>query len=119
MISLRYIMSRVPVFLFLLIVVFNLIACNFEIGNYLKVYYVANETLGAPLVSNLFMLAACYSYKLCWYNKVSVYGLLLLNLINILAITTPLGDDSYYTIISQVAMIPVSILSLILLIKKI
>ena len=117
--KLTYIMSRVPVFLFLLIVVFNLIACNIEISNYLKVYYVANETLGAPLVSNLFMLAACYRYKLCWYNKVSVYGLLLLNLINILAITTPLGDDSYYTIISQAAMIPVSILAVILLIKKI
>ncbi|MCS5622491.1 MAG: hypothetical protein NZ735_00835 [Candidatus Marinimicrobia bacterium] len=117
--KLTYIMSRVPVFLFLAIVVFNLIACNIEVGNYLKVYYVANETLGAPLVSNLFMLAACYRYKLCWYNKVSVYGLLLLNLINILAITTPLGDDSYYHLMLQFAMIPVSILAVILLIKKI
>ena len=112
-------MSRVPVFLFLAIAVFNLIVCNVEIGDYLKVYYVANETLGAPIVSNLFMLAACYRYKLCWYNKVSVYGLLLLNLINILAIATPLGDASYYHLMLQFAMVPVALLAVILLIKKI
>ena len=112
-------MSRVPVFLFLAIVVFNLIACNIEVGNYLKVYYVANETLGAPLVSNLFMLAACYRYKLCMYNKVSVLGLLLLNVINLLAINTALGEYQYYNIVTQVAIVPICALALILLIKKI
>jgi hypothetical protein len=117
--KLSYIMTRVPVFLFLTIVVFNLIVCNIEIPRYKIVYYVSNETIGVPIVSNLFMIAFCYRYKLCWYNKVSVYGLLLLNIINILAIITPLGGASYYNLMLQCAMVPVALLSLILLIKKI
>jgi hypothetical protein len=53
------------------------------------------------------------------YNKVSVLGLLLLNVINLLAINTALGEYQYYNIVTQVAIVPICALALILLIKKI
>ena len=119
--KLNKILTLVPVVLFLSVVAFNFLFTylNLNDDSYIRIYYTANEMLGAPLVTNLFLLGACYRYKLCMYNKVSVLGLLLLNVINLLAINTALGEYQYYNIVTQVAIVPVCALALILLIKKI
>ena len=118
---LNKILTLVPVSLFLMVVLFNFVFTYLDLNdsNYIKIYYTANEVLGAPLITNLFLLGACYRYKLCMYNKVSVLGLLLLNVINLLAILTNLGELEYYSIVAQVSIVPVAVLALILLIKKI
>lgn len=119
--SVNKILTFVPVSLFLAVVGFNFLFTylNLNDDNYLKIYYTANEILGAPLVMNLFLLGACYRYKFCYYNKVSVLGLLMLNVINLIAINTSLGGYEYYNVIAQVSICPLIVLVLILLIKKI
>lgn len=118
--NLNKILTLVPVSLFLTVVAFNFLFTylNLNDDNYLRIYYTANEVLGAPLITNLFLLGACYRYSFCYYNKVSVSGLLMLNVINLIAINTSLGEYEYYNAIAQVSIAPILVLVLILLIKK-
>jgi len=104
--------------LFLVIVGYDLISALVEFSDdvYLKMYYVANELVSTSL--NVFILLVCYKMKLCWYNKVAVFGMLSLNLVNFIALLTPLGHENYYATVTHVVMIPTAILAVILLIKK-
>jgi len=77
-----------------------------------------NEVLNASILTNVFILLACYRYKLCTYNKGSVFGLLSMNVINLMFI----GSDChevYGYVFTHAVMIPLAILSIILMIKKI
>jgi hypothetical protein len=119
--NINYVINRVPVFLFLTIVVYDLVVTTIDFNDelYLTIYYVASESIGASFVLNLFMLLICFRLKLCWYNKVSVYGLLALNLVNFTAMTPLLDYELYYNIVTHIVMIPTAMLATILLIKKI
>jgi len=118
--SINKILTYFPVSLFLSVVLFNYLFLFVDVSNinYLTIYYNFNEILGAPIVTNLFLLGACYRYKFCNYNKVSVLGLLLLNVINLIAINTSLGESEYYCAVTHLMIAPVAILVTILLIKK-
>lgn len=115
------IIKRVPIFLFLTIVVFDLIFTyiNVEQGTYKRIFYWMNEIIGNSVVFNLFILVICIRYKLCLYNKVATIGLLALNVVNMIFMTIPMEYAIYYSIVTHTIMIPVTILSIILLFKKI
>jgi len=121
MLSLNKILTYVPVTLFLIIVVFNFVFARLDLPDsaYLKTYYNSNEIIGSPLIMNLFMLGCCYRYRFCYYNIVSVFGMILLNIVNLLAINTSIGESEYYEAVTQIIIAPVFALVIIFLIKKI
>lgn len=82
----------------------------------MSIYYTANEL--CFFIMNIFMLLICFRNKLCYYNKVSVYGLLSLNIVNFLALSPIMGFENYYNTITYLIMIPLTLLIIILLIKK-
>ena len=90
--------------------------------DYNIVYYYLSELINTSLMANIFMLLAVYRYKLCLYNKVSVYALLSLNVINIFFLTAKFDYevyDSYLQIFMSFIMMPTAILAIILMIKKV
>lgn len=122
--KINFIISRIPILLFLTIVSLDLILTHVSIttDSYKLAYYYMNEVLNAGIVANVFILLAVYRYNLCLYNKVSVFGLIAMNIVNIIFI----GDDGtsdFYTfygyIFTHAIMIPTAILSITLMIKKI
>jgi peptidoglycan/LPS O-acetylase OafA/YrhL len=119
--KLNKILTFAPVGLFLLIVFFNYLFAYLQLNddNYTRIYFNTNEIIGTPLIGNLYMLGTCYRYKLCLYNKVSVLGLLLLNILNLITINTSLDEWEYYSAIMNIMIAPIVLLALILLIKKI
>ena len=113
--------TYIPVSLFLMVASFNFLFSALTINDdtYLKIFFTTNEIVNAPLFVGVCLLYVSYRHKLCYYNKVSSIGLIMMNVINLLAIHTSLNDSEYYTVITQVTIVPVVILALILLIKKI
>lgn len=122
--KISYIISRIPIFLFLSVVVLDLIVTNNAMTdkNYESVYYYMNEILNTSIVTNVFILLAVYRYKLCLYNKVSVFALLSLNVFNIVFMTIDVGYEIYHIysyIFTHALMVPTAMLAIILMIKKI
>lgn len=116
--TLNKIISHIPVSLFLLIVMFNLTVTFVQFSDevYVSIYYTANEICFFTM--NIFMLIICFRNKLCHYNKVSVYGLLSLNIVNFLALSPIMGFENYHSTITHLIMIPLALLVIILLFKK-
>ena len=78
--------------------------------------------MNTSVCANIFMLLATYRYRLCLYNKVSVYALLSMNALNITFLFIDVEYeiyDLYMTIFTHVILIPTAILAVILLIKKV
>jgi hypothetical protein len=122
--NLDYIISRIPVALFLGATLLSMIFIYFDMSDdtYQELYYYLNEVMNTSLVANVFMLLAVYRYKLCLYNKVSVYALLSMNAINIIFLNIDVDYeiyDLYMNIFTHFIMIPTAILAIILFIKKV
>ena len=116
----NYILGRLPIFIFLSAVALDIILtnCSMTDDKYWIVFFYMNEVLNASILTNVFILLACYRYKLCAYNKVSVFGLLSMNCINMMFIGS--NDlEVYGYIFTHAIMIPLAVLSIILMIKKI
>ena len=114
--------KRIPIFLFLLTVMVHFFATYLIPSDYEVVYYYLSEIMNTSLVANVFMLLAIYRYKLCLYNKVSVFGLLSLNATNLFFLITDFDYEVYelyLQIFMSAVMIPTAILAIILLIKKV
>ena len=120
--NLTYIISRIPIFLFLLTVIVHFLATYIIPSDYEVVYYYLSEIMNTSLVANIFMLLVIYRYNLCLYNRVSVFGLLSLNVINLFFLITDFDYEVYefyLQIFMSVVLIPTAILAIILLIKKV
>jgi hypothetical protein len=119
----NYIISRIPIGLFLLTVINHFVATYLlSVEVYEDAYYYLCETINTPLAVNIFMLLVVYRYKLCLYNKVSVYSLLSLNVINLFFLTANFDYEVYefyLRIFMSFIMIPTAILAIILFIKKV
>lgn len=120
----NYAISRIPIFLFLSVVVINLILTHAAMTDktYENVYYYMNEILNTSIVANVFMLLAVYRYKLCLYNKVSVFALLFMNVLNLTFLSIDVSYeiyDIYMMWVNHTLMIPTAILCIILMFKKI
>ncbi len=122
--KINYILGRIPITLFLSVVVINLLFTYSAViqNNYESFYYYMNEILNTSIITNIFILLVVYRYKFCMYNKVSVVGLLGLNVFNIFFMSLNF-EYEYYNIycmwFNHSIMIPLAILSIILMIKKI
>lgn len=112
--------TYVPISLFLIVVSFNFLFTYLDVNDdtYLKVYFSANELINAPLFVSLALLYTSYRHRLCHYNRISSLGLVMLNVINLIAIHTDLDDSQYYNVIAQISIAPIVLLSIILLINK-
>ena len=120
----NYIISRIPIGLFLSATLLSVIFIYFDMSDdtYQVLYYYMNEFINTSFIANIFMLLAVYRYKLCLYNKVSVFALLSMNVINVIFLLIDVSYevyDLYMTIFTNTLMIPTAILALILLIKKV
>lgn len=116
----RYI-KRIPIFLFLTVVLFNMTFMHTDIELYLykNILYIVNELIGASLISNIVLLILCFRLRLCYYNKVATFGLLGLNVVNFIFLLIPIGWEIYYNLVLQAIMIPVAILAIILFFRKV
>lgn len=91
-------------------------------SDYEVVYYYLSEIMNTSICANIFMLLAVYRYKLCLYNRVSVFGLLSLNATNLFFLITDFDYEVYelyLQIFMSTILIPTAIIAVILLIKKV
>lgn len=120
------IISRFPIGIFLFTVIADVISTNVGMvsDNYSYAFYYMAEIFHTSIVANVFFLYIIRKNKLCLYNKVAVFGLLTMNLVNVMVLTfddygDSLNYDLYCSIFTHAVMIPTAILSLILMFKKI
>ncbi len=116
-----YIIQYTPISVFLLWYVIDLYAKTMTEEEYFFFYFKEIEWLKVGLIPNVFFMAVAFRNKLCYYNKVSIGGMILMNISTLLLVGA--GTESAYEwydiTINVVLMSIVALLSLILLIKKI
>ena len=122
--TINIILNKIPISLWLSVVVINILFTYSAVvqNSYDSIYYYMNEILNTSILTNVFILLACYRYKFCLYNKVSVFGLLAMNGFNLIFMSLNLEYEAYniYCMwFTHAIMIPLAILSIILMIKKI
>ena len=110
--------SAIPITFFLLTVAYNLVFSQFNIEEELEwlIYCYGNEI--SMIIMSSFVFLVCYRLKLCWYNRVSAFGLLILSIINIVAMATGLSNLTYYSITMSIITAFIGMLALILLIIR-
>ena len=119
------IIGRVPISLFLLTVIINLLLFYGVIEMPYDDNYSASDkfSFGIYEITNtiftLFLGLTCYRLKLCYYNWVSVVGLLLLNIINLFAILFEMNMAFYYALGMNVIILFMAVLAIALFFKRI
>jgi len=119
---LDYIISRAPIMVFLAIVVLDILSSGLSEESCKHFYYMEVEFLKTGLIPSLCWLAIAFRYKLCWYNKVSIIGLIIMSITTLCFIgigRTVDNYDFYNLVFNQILIWFVSAIVLILLIKKI
>ena len=109
-------LNTIPVALFLITVVFNIVFSLIELDHetYIDIFYPSNEILSSPVACNVFMLLACLKFRSSLYNILSVIGLLLLNVSNFIFMYVSI-DYSEYQIFSFYAVLgPLALIVLVM-----
>ena len=117
---LNKIISYTPIGMFLLWVIIDFLTKGMTEEEYLTFYFKEVEFLKLGLLPNLFLLAVSFRYKLCYYNKVAIIGMILMNINALIAIGYG-GESAYewYTlIVDNILMVCIALLAIILLIRK-
>ncbi|RLI50883.1 hypothetical protein DRO61_03320 [Candidatus Bathyarchaeota archaeon] len=88
---------------------------------YLLFYFKEVEWLKVGLIPNVFFMAVAFRNKLCYYNKVSIGGMMLMNISTLFFIGagTESAYDWYSIVISIILTSIIALLALILLIINI
>jgi hypothetical protein len=119
---LTFIYNRIPISIFLLGVLFDSFTRNLSESEYWVIYFKGNELLKSGLLPSIGFLLSSFIMKQCYYNKVSILGMISWNIVNYYFIGSGHSEqvyESYMNLFSNFVMIPTAILALILLIKKI
>lgn len=104
---LNWFISRIPISIFLLIVIYDLAVHLFPVSDSLsfKLYLFLGQLFGNSLLNCLFMVLIIIRLKLCLYNKISVFGLFILNVVNIVFILTDRLEDNIYSYVLLTSLI--------------
>jgi cell division protein FtsW (lipid II flippase) len=116
-----YIIQYTPISVFLIWYAIDLYAKTMSEKQYFFFYFKQIEWLKVGLIPSIFFMAVAFRSKLCYYNKVSIGGIMLMNISTILFIGygTELSYEWYDIIINTILISLIALLALILLIKKI
>lgn len=119
----KTLLRYIPISLFVSLVVFDFLqiyyftndACACVV-NY-KSIFLGNEILNLGFIS--FMYLAVKRSKLCYYNIVATIGLFIITLLNIIAITTKFDYTFYNSLVTQILITILCIMSIYLLNREI
>ncbi len=65
------------------------VSCYFPDSN--KLFIITSNLFGFSIITNLYFLFYAYKHRFCTYSKISIYTLILLNILNITHIVFDLG----------------------------
>ena len=116
-----YIIQYTPISVFLVWYFIDLYARTMSEEEYLLFYFKEVEWLKVGLIPNVFFMAVAFRNKLCYYNKVSIGGMMLMNISTLFFIGagTESAYDWYSIVISIILTSIIALLALILLIINI
>lgn len=121
--ALNLIISRFIIFLLGSVVAFNF-TYNYFFGSTIE-YCDCTDFKDILLISEIvqtifitFMALVVYRLRLCLSNKLAIAGLYLLNITNIVALTTNIHYDFYSPIYTQIAVSGIFIISILYLLKR-
>ena len=117
---LKYILSRACILNWFAIAGFDFYITYYamEDAQYKRVFYDMIDILQIGLIGNGIILMFLFAYKFCWYNKIPVIGLILLNFINLYFTTgeeTEAVYEIYGHIVTHTFMVLTSIWTLLLM----
>lgn len=113
-----------PIILWVLLSSFDLYIDfgNVSDADYWNIYFDAIEILQIGVIGNIIILVFLFVYKFCWYNKTPMFGLLLLNFVNLYFTTGEESDEMfvlYEYVVKYVIIFFTSILTIRYLIRKV
>jgi len=116
-------LKYIPIILFASVFIFDMVTIYFidfkpcSCVTQYNFQFMFNELCWLGFIS--FMYFTAKRSRLCYYNKLSIVGLLILTLLNIIAISTPFNFSIYSSVITQISISAILMSSIYFLIKKI
>ena len=120
MTNVGFIISRFTVYLFAFTVAFNMffVYATIDAALYKKIYYLSNELINTSLIYSVFAIFIGLRLKFCLANWISIFGLISLNIFNIISILTKGSYNVYDSILGQISIMVIALLSIILLLRN-
>lgn len=111
----KWILKNLPVILFISGSLVSFFSDFIDLDRY---YYYLNEILNTSLLVGIYIMVVSILNKLCWYNKVAAFGMILSAVVNLMFINSNEYDTylwAYDMVISPILVV----ICLFLILKKI
>lgn len=87
--------------------------------SYSVIYNYLSQIIGYSILTNLFFLKFANYHRFCLYSKVSIWSLLILNLLAVLSMALGISDDVFYMIFDSILVVCMMLISTIKFLKEV